>query len=312
MRARLLAPLLAAALCACGPMQDNPTQLKDLRVLAMSFEAPELMAPTCDTQDPKNLFSFAQPLRLRAFVVDPEGEGRDIAWEVLACAAVGDRTCSDPERRVVVATGTMKAGELELVHPFGTLTMPGLPGPDGKPLPLLPEVVQKDTYKGLGGIRLPVVLHVKAGGEEIYAQKLMVFSCKAFPDQAQNITPELPGLLLEGTPWGESDVPPLSGPGPFALEPEEFSGSEEPYVVSSFELKPVQLQESWTLAWYVTAGRMDREQTGGTDPDGTSVRPGNSWIPARDQPAGEVTFYVVVRDGRGGTSWYTRRALYTP
>jgi len=312
MRTHLVAPLLAAALCACGPSQDNPTQLKDLRVLAMSFEAPELMAPTCDINDPRNLFLFAQPLSLKALVLDPEGEGRDIAWEVLACAAVSDRTCSDPERRVVVATGTMQPGELELTHPFGALAMPGLPGPDGKPLPLLPEVVQKDTYKGLGGIRLPVVLHVKAGEEEIYAQKLMVFSCKNFPDQAQNVTPALPGLSLEGTAWGEADVRPLSGEGPFAMEPDDFAALEEPYVVSSFELKPVQLQESWTLSWYVTAGRMDREQTGGTDVDGTEIRPGNGWVPGRDQPAGEVTFYVVVRDGRGGTSWYTRRAQYTP
>jgi hypothetical protein len=312
MRARRALPLLAAALCACGPMQDNPTQLKDLRVLAMSFEAPELMAPTCDINDPRNLFLFAQPLQLRALVVDPAGGGRDLAWEVLACASVADRTCSDPERRVVVATGTMQPGELALSHPFGALSMPGLLGPDGKPLPLLPEVVQKDTYKGLGGIRMPVVLHVKAGEEEIYAQKLMVFSCKAFPDQAQNVTPALTGLKLEGKDWPEAEAPPLSGPGPFAVEPDDFSGSEEPYVVSSFELQPVQLQESWTLAWYVTAGRMEREQTGGTDPDGTEIRPGNTWVPARDQPAGEVTFHVVVRDGRGGTSWYTRRAQYTP
>ena len=312
MRARLLLSLCAAALCACGPMQDNPTQLEDLRVLAMSFEVPELMAPTCDTADPRNLLAFAQPLALRALVLDPAGEGRDISWEVLACAAVSDRTCSDEANRVVVAAGTMKPGELELVHPFATLTMPGSLGPDGKPLPLLPEVVQKDTYKGLGGIRMPVVLHVKAGSEEIFAQKLMVFSCKLFPDQEANVTPELPGLSLEGAAWSDSDVRPISGAGPFKVEPEDFASLEEPYVVSSFELKPVQLQESWTLSWYVTAGRMDREQTGGTDVDGTEIRPGNTWVPARGQPAGEVTFYVVVRDGRGGTSWYTRRAQYTP
>ena len=312
MRAHLLVPLLLVPLCACGPMQDNPTQVKDLRVLAMSFEAPELMAPSCDTQDPRNLLAFTPPLTLRALVLDPAGEGRDISWELLACAAVSDRTCSNPENRVVVATGTMQPGELELVYPFAALTMPGKLDADGKPLPLLPEVVEKDTYKGLGGIRLPVVLHVKAGTEEIFAQKLMVFSCKAFPDQAANVTPVLPGLRLDGRSWGEADVLPVSGAEGASLEPEDFSALEEPYVVSSFELKPLQLQESWVLSWYVSSGRMEREDTGGTDVDGTEIRPGNTWIPARDQAAGEVTFHVVVRDGRGGTSWYMRRAQYTP
>jgi hypothetical protein len=304
-------PLLLLA-AACSMPQDNPTQVKDLRVLALSLESPELMAPSCDTKDPRNAFVYATPLTLRALVADPKGEGRDITWELLACAAVADRTCEDEENRLVVASGTLKPGELELTQAFGTLTLPQKLDAAGNPVPLLTEVLAKDTYKGLGGLRMPLVLHVKAGDEEIFAQKLMVFSCRFFPEQQQNVTPVLPGLRLGGEPWGEGTVRELSGPGPFEVEPEPYAELEEPYLVPSFDLKPVQLQESWKFAWYVTGGRMSLEESGGTDVDGTSVRPGVLWEPTSKPPSGELTFYVVVRDGRGGSSWYVRRARYTP
>lgn len=308
MRASLI--IAAAVLIAgCAGPEDNPTQVKDLRVLDIQMEAPELMAKSCSL-DPSNveaILTYSQQVKFTALIADPDGNGREIKYDVRACAWPGDRQCSSETDSVAVKSGTTTAGELTFDFQPGTLL---LPKRDNEPL--LQEVATQDTYRGLGGIRMPIVLHLKAGDEEIYASKLMIFSCQLFPDQKANVTPVLPGLRLEDEPWSDAAPRELKGPGPFKIVPEDFTALQETYVVPSFELKPVHLEESWKIAWHTTMGRMSASETGGTDVDGTANRHNVEWVPTSAATAGEVTFYVVVRDGRGGTSWLIRKVQYTP
>jgi hypothetical protein len=302
---RHLSVALGALLCAaCVGPEDTPSKVKDLRVLAMRMDPPELMADGCSL-DLTSLDTLFRPVRLTALIPDPAGNGRELDYTLWACASQGDDLCE--EDRVELARGVTTGGEL---------VVDLSPGPGVARLPngdfLAQKVVEQDTYRGLGGVRMPLVLWVRGGGEQVYAQKLMVYSCRYFPEMKANEQPRLPGLLVDGQPWEEEVPLELSGPGPFALEAPDFSALEEPYVVPSFELKPVALEEKWELAWHTTLGSISPNETGGADYGGGVERHRVEWTPPQDAQAQEVRFWVVVRDGRGGMSWVTRTVKYTP
>lgn len=330
---RPLLPLTVAAVVAAGclPPQEQPTTVKDLRVIGMSFEPPELMAGNCATllgRGPADagidlsLLVLALPVRLTTLIVDPRGEGRSLSYELRACANTGDRTCSNTGDFVILDAGTTAAGEL--VQSFSLTSVPAKDGgffPDVLTLedgtdggtPLLQEVIEQDSFKGLGGIRMPVVLNLRGGSEQLYAQKLMVLNCKLFPDMKQNVTPVLPGVTLAGDEWREDQIPTVTGRGPFRVEPLDYSALEEPYVVPSFSLSPIRLNESWKIAWFTESGEMSPYETGGTNVAGMSGQKGSRWTPdSTVTTERDVRFYFVVRDGRGGESWLQRTLHWKP
>ncbi len=332
MKRALLAGLMFVSACAM-PL-PSPTGVVDLRVIAASLEPPEVLITPCD---PRLLVSLAaggstsnldpalvarllvigqRPLTYRALVEDPKGEGRELSYRLRACANTGDRECDNTDDFVELLSGKAPAGEW--VFPLdGSAPNKPLLGtallPDGQPLLL--EAITQDSSRGLGGIRIPVMLEVKANetDEHIYAQKLMVVTCQFFPSMRENVTPVLPGMLLRGEPWPEDLVPEFNGKDPVPMEPVDFAGLEEPYTVPSLQLTPVNLTESWKIAWYTTLGTMASFETGGTNFDGNTERQKNRWQPDTTvtEPR-DVTFHFVVRDGRGGQSWLTRRAKWTP
>ncbi len=310
----LLALSLTLAL-SCAQPEDIPSNVRDLRMLAMRLDPPELMAPQCpDPQDPQLspalLAPFLVPLELTALVQDPAGEGRAIEWTLWSCPKGDALTCDDPNDRVRLGDGSQAAGAWRI--PIEGLAVATVQGTDG-PVPLLQRVIEEDTYRGLGGIRVPLFLHLRAGEEEIWAQKLMVFSCRLFPDMNANVNPELPDILLDGEVWPADSVPTVRGPGPFEVEPADFGDRQEDYVVPSFELQPVHLREAWKIAWHADFGRFSPNGTGGADFGGGEPRHRTEWVPKRGsaEPR-EVRFWFVVRDGRGGMSWTERTLRYEP
>jgi len=331
---RVIVLVGCSVVLACMPPLPSPQKVVDLRVLAASFEPPEVLISPCD---PRLLLSLAsggstanidpavlnqlltigsRPLTYRALVEDPAGGGRALTYRLRACANTGDRECDNTDDFVELTSGKRPAGEWEL--PLDGLT-PQTPLlgtallPDGNPLLL--EAIVQDSSRGLGGIRVPVMLEVKASDtdEWIFAQKLMVYQCQFFPSMRENVTPRLPGLLLDKEPWPEGEVKQLSGDREFVLEPVDFSALEEPYTVPSVTLSQVNLTETWKLAWYSTRGSVGNFETGGTNFDGNSERHRNTWKPDTSlaEPV-EVTFVVVARDGRGGQSWLIRKARWSP
>lgn len=330
--------LLVAAAVVCGvgclAPQEDPTFVKDMRVLGMSFEPPELLAGSCDAlrsigpgSSGGSAASFAAlaPLArsttLQVLIADPEGAGRALKYQLKACSSPGDRMCTDENDFIVLDAGFTNSGVS--TYPVSLVVDPGADGgfltPDGgvrlMTLPdgalLIGEVLNNDTYRGLGGIRVPVVLEVDSeAGERIFAQKLMVFGCKFFPDQEANVTPRLPGVTFEGETW---IIPrEVSGRGPFTLEPLDFNHLEENYVVPSFSLEPVRLKESWKIAWYTDFGTMSPFETGGTSVGGLTGQLRSRWSPGQGTEARTVNFTMMVRDGRGGESWIQRQVSWRP
>jgi hypothetical protein len=315
---------------ACVGPEDRPSHVKDLRVLGVQVDPPELMAAQCpdfsdpEAIDPLQLAAFLQPIRYRALIADPEGADRELRWDLWACAGFGNRDCDAPEDRARLSGGTTGPGVLE--HTVQQLALTVLPGPDRlfddpetpareseDDVPLLQRVWELDPYRGFGGLRVPLMLHLRAGQQAIWASKLMVFNCPLVEGMVQNVNPELPGLLLDGVEWEQAQVPQLRGPGPFELVPLDFADRQERYIVPSFELQPIELEERWELAWYADFGELSSNRTGGADLGGGERRHRVEWSPPEgDGAEREVRFWIVVRDGRGGQSWLTRTARYLP
>jgi hypothetical protein len=152
-----------------------------------------------------------------------------------------------------------------------------------------------------------------AGPEEIFAQKLMVYSCQLFRDQTANMNPALPGLSVDGVPWdGGAPLTFLGDAGPFTMAPMDYLALEEGYVIPSLDLKPIYLKESWLWDWYTDVGSFSQAETGGTDIGGFAGQAVTQWKPPERGNPQDVHFWVVVRDGRGGMAWLTRTAHYTP
>lgn len=310
MRRALLSTLLLMFAGCVGP-EDTPGQVVDLRVLGISIEPPEILTTALDPETEeidmaKAAIELSVPLELRALIADPKGEGREIDWTLIACAWPGDRECDEESNRVVLDSGKTRAGELVITaRPGIAVTNDGVP--------LLQKVFEQDLYRGLGGLRMPLVLRVSAGEELIHAQKLMVFTVPLVPGMEANVNPALPGLLRDEETWPAEEVVTLKGEGPFELRPEDFSLLEESYVVPTFQLEPLPLRESWVLSWHADYGRLTPEETGGTDLAGEEGRHRVEWAPpTSNRERRNVTLWVVARDGRGGMTWLTRAFVYEP
>ncbi len=328
-RALVLSTVLT--FCACVTPQDNPTNVHDLRVLGMRMEPPEVLMRGCNVnlllgaaagagdggtimlppQFQALLALYAStPVDFTALIADPTGAGRSLDYRLLACANRGDRDCNNDGDYVELESGTTTGGELKLNVSPGIQFLD-----DGLATPLLLEVINQDTFKGLGGIRVPVVLELSAAdtGEKIFAQKLMVYTCQFFPTMKQNVTPVLPGLTFDGDPWPEGDVKKVKGKQELPFVAVNFTDLEEDYVVPSLELKPVALKESWKVSWMTTSGTMSTYNSGGTGFDGETERHFSSWRPDPvDDAEKDVDFFFVVRDGRGGNSWTKRSVRWIP
>ena len=180
----------------------------------MSFDPPDVMMNACTPQVfglllaggadggfviPQPVQDAARRARLEAAHLQGArsptraGNGRPLRYELSTCANTGDRECNADGSRIVLWSDEQPAGEITTKVMVGAQLMS-----NGDPL--LTEVINRDTYKGLGGIRVPVVLKVFApdSGEHIYAQKLMVYWCHFFPAMKQNVQPVLPGRDLRG------------------------------------------------------------------------------------------------------------------
>jgi hypothetical protein len=324
---RLGAVLLSVfcAIAACTPGTEDPSLIKDLRVVSLTFDPPDVLIAGCDPRlvqaalggqggtpninpnDPAVqalLRAFSTPIDFSALVLDPAGAGRSLNYQLLACSSTGDRQCDDANEYIEISKGSVTSGEELTVK-----TTLGLTQLSNQRL-LLFEVVQNDRFRGLGGIRMPVVLRVQPedGSEQVFAQKLMVYTCPAFPEQKQNVQPKLPGLKLDGTDWLLGEVREVKSGQALNVEPLDFSSLEEKYIVPSLELQPVQLQEAWKTSWLSTTGIISPNETGGVDVAGQASRSRVKWTPnLLSGESADAVFYAVARDGRGGQTYLERK-----
>lgn len=299
--------LVLAAGCV-GP-EDDPTSVHDLRVLGMATTPSELMASTCEFTEPspQDLLTFASEVQLRVLIADPAGEGREISYELWTCADREDPTCAQSEdnqqSRVLLAQGTAFDGELLIPLRPALVTLE-----DGTAL--LQRIIE--VSPSLSRVWVPLSLYLRAGDEAIYAQKLMTYSCRLLPQMLPNQEPVLENVFVEDQLFDPSQPVVLTAQEEFDLRPEAFTDRQESYVLPSFRLEPVELEERWELNWYTDYGAFSPGSTGGANPGGGELRHNVVWRPPFQPTERDVRFWLVIRDGRGGTTWLQRTARFRP
>jgi hypothetical protein len=324
---------------ACSLTLDDPSTVHDLRILAISTTPPELQYPVQgDFQDLLDgggcvpdlapLFTSG-PIQLAALVADPQGGGRDLSWTWTECPQTSDERCpTDPG--YIIAQGNGPPSQIstswDIVAEALKEEQIQEGGCDGgcRPTPLLTTFADNPLGLCRFGVWLQIGLEVEGpgdGGGPIYGSKLMVFTpvpgdyptdageCPQGPDGGMppHENPVLTSLQLDQQTLpvtGSVDV--LAGQD-YSITPVVPSNAELPYCLPNFQGGWTPLTETWLISLMTTMGNFSEEQVGAGgfgNLAGGEINYTVTWTTPED--AGVATIYSIVRDGRGGTSWFTR------
>src|SRR5207248_3672089 len=100
---------LAVMLGGCVDTGDDPSNVKDLRVLGIRTDPPEIMTDHCDVGalvaaagdsgvGDLSIFKLIDDVTFTTLIADPKGIGRDIDYEVKVCPDPDDSNCTkDPK-----------------------------------------------------------------------------------------------------------------------------------------------------------------------------------------------------------------------
>jgi hypothetical protein len=310
---------VACAAGGCGSFQD-PDIVIDLRVLAIRAEPPEqvLDVDLSRPPDPGELLAQLVPTEVCALVADPALDRR-LLWSMTMCPLTLDDRCDDDRPQIVLGGGLLDDPDTTVPAPALCVTV----APDGNLLAVLADVLDNDSFQGLGGLDYAVELRI--GGEngdralDQYATKTLRVSPRIPAGRAANHNPALDhvdAILDDGAPA----VLPLGrcpeNPAPYALAPGtrlrllpvEPDGAREVYVVPTLDGRSESFTESLTYQWIASTGGYSSGSTGG--PRDLSGNPAPLFSDYRSPAASDldgptdVSLWIVQRDERLGVRWY--------
>lgn len=331
---RLLALLLtlSAPLGACIEDLPRPSLVDDLRVLGVKSEPAQAEPGDTVTLTALVVDPEARPRTLRwATCLVPEqgfgffggssetsssggnGYGLDDPGSCFDLAAAGDpwaRELGEGETATLDVPSDLFDDDEALRVAYG------LP----KDVELADEL--KALFLGISGVNLTVSLRVEVDGRTIEASKRVnVGIPSVLPDNPANENPSEATFhlarkvdLVEPPPTGEQpadgtcftghtgDVSLTRGTR-YVLTPLNIPSPQPTYAVllpGTTTDEPFQLvyqQENWYFAWFSTVAGLDKDASKG------SAVPENTIKIAEDAPDASGDLWIVVRDGRGGTTW---------
>lgn len=305
-------------LSACTGPKDDPTNVHDLRILAMRSEPPEVTIGACPQIDPNadqaaiqaalaqlagQFAATAPTYQLTALVADPQGAGRTLEYDWIACPDTPDGAdviCTDQPSYVVVG-GTQA--------PAGTPSMTFAPTID-----FVSAAAQMYSALALFGIRFMVTLQVKTldGSEVITGGKRITLSCQLVPGQTTATNPAFTTISLDGQTWDAGSDPTLAASQVHTVAPADPTPFEQQYVVPLYTGGSEQLTEAWMYTYMATAGGFDSLDRGGVALTGQTEPINDTWTAHSTDPEQDVTFYFILRNGRGGETWTTRQGHLSP
>lgn len=325
MSARAAAVAVALGAAACGSFED-PTIVRDLRLLAAQASPPEQVVDV-DPQNPLAV-QFAD-VRVCALAADPGR--RPLTWSMMICPPERDLRCGDLDQPFLVLEPAVRLGPADGVGQEACATVPA--GPDL--LAVVRRTIEDDPLAGFGGVDINLAIRVvpEGGGEAdaVYAGKSIRFAARVPAERVANQNPvmtEVAGQIDRGNGLEEPAVVPagacaspefglqVPSGAKVKLAPRPLDGSEETYVVPTFEGGSRTFTENLRYQWLATAGSFSRGETGGPR-DGAGNPPALSTVwtaPTVDAGAEPrlVDLWVIQRDERGGASWLPVCAVVRP
>ena len=340
MTTALVLALSAGAGCANFP---NITTVVDLRILGIMADPPEIYV------DPATLSTQTDSFHstITALVVDPQGAGRSISYDVLACGRDIDTVTAATGRNGVICqhnTADMPTNSYEVIPPDMQAGTPDGEGPehdiefDFAVAPsLLGQALAMDTA-ARQGFQLPVILQMElaAGSESIVATKRVIFS-QQLPDrppQAPNQNPKpmtitvYPARDADANPIAPMDLPddkqpvgvPLNGQRwfePVGTVAEAYSTRSATRDVPPQVVTTDVAAETLRFAFFATAGTFTPPETSTIRSllrvDQDRVHLESQYTAPGTMPADpEVTIWIVAHDERGGASFTRRKVTLLP
>jgi len=291
--------VVCLCLLACTPDFDDAWLVKDLRILAMRADPPEVIAPSLADPLP--------PVSVDVLAVDPSHDPtRTMHWEAWVCSAE-EQHCADAQFKQ-----QLKAAETALSE----VTLDGfVASPE-----LLQACLDADPLHGFGGLPVMIEVRLDDGEHRVRAVKRLVYTFplpySPLPQGKQpNHNPSLDHVDFAdaGQVVGDQTLSAATGQ-TLEIVPAASAGAAEDYVVTTNDGPgddqhnapgQQQLQEYLRYAYFATAGQLIRDVTGGRpdpyDAKANSDDVASTWIAPTDQH--EATLWVVIRDDRGGTDW---------
>ena len=144
------------------------------------------------------------------------------------------------------------------------------------------------------GVMIYVRLLVETDDDEVETVKRVTVTTR----QPRNQNPTIGSIERDGKAWAESDAPTFTPGQSVVLTPVTGKGSAESFV----DADGVARTEDLLYAWFATEGGLEKIFS-------YEGYVSNTWVaPAlkEGEDEREVTFWLVLRDGRGGTDWLVR------
>jgi hypothetical protein len=258
-------------LLSCTPDFDDPTTVKDLRLLAAPADTPEVVVdlPTLTLTNvtrPEDLAALLAevtsklpamfpPITITPLVLDPHGEGRPVHFRAVTCNNAS-------------ATGPDQSRGPGLIMPAGRIrdTIDRDPCPEDSPLLVetdadpqgdgtvpfsatlvvtreqLALALAGDPLGAVYGLPITIQITASAGSESAVARKRVVFVQRLLPTQTPNRNPVVTGMTLRtddddpGVRFNLQD--PMSDPpavplgGQVSIEPDRGEAESYPTMVS--------------------------------------------------------------------------------
>jgi hypothetical protein len=299
MRKSWLLALLALAGLSCDPGFEKESIVKDLRVLALQTEPPELVLPDLDHVIPE--------VAIEVLWADP-ADPRERPWTLSACAIGAkyryvnggeinqDRDRCETDRLALpLAAGSARPGD-----PIRALFRADAG--------ILARAREADPLKGFDG-QVTVVIEVAIGAVDdplrAYAQKRVTYALPIPEGKLADENPHFARIEADGAPLADgATVAPLQK---VKLDPKPADGAAQPYRVLTFTGGTRDLTESLRYAFFATAGKFSQEKTGGAQRlQLGQVAPDTFTEWTAPKEPGPVTLWFVIRDERGGASWLVR------
>jgi len=241
---------------------------------------------------------------------------------MIACPPSNDLRCTDLEAPFIVVDEVFEQRDRFALAQYACAQFPGGPSLNA----IVRYTVEHDSLQGFGGVDINVSLRVApVGGREdeaVYAGKAVRFSARVPQQRLPNHNPGIGEILAQvdrGTGFGDAEslrsgscMEPIGlmtvSPGNVVkVAPRPLDGSEEIYVVPTFEGGTRTFSENLRYQWMSTGGRWSRDETGGPrDPAGNPAAISTEWTaPRLDDGERErlIDFWIVQRDERGGASF---------
>jgi hypothetical protein len=322
MRGFSLSLIVASSLLlGCGDF-DDPSTVKDLRILAVAIDPSEVILNVATEADVAS--AVIPPMMLTPLIVDPRG--RPITLTISACA--NDPNAPSPPNNGTDPTGYPAGGVRTTV---GSALCDGDPtrivlAENVDPTTVVPSTLttdwltaafRRDVFFGPDGtlhggfdLGMPVVfqLTAQAGDDTAVAIKRALFWRQPVrADQTPNRSPQVPGVRgydrrdeTTAEPLPDAITPieagtPVDAPesglwiDPVDAAAPTVTAEAESYVTATLDrltgqVTPVDVKETLTYTFYASSGTFDPQQTSSEPPPGVTPQ-GRLHIESKYQPA---------------------------